>query len=90
LRIVINIKCNGCEVALVPRLDQSSSDNENEIHAGHALYAQLEAMFGKMEKKATRAKSRMAVKLCLLGLGALVLVYTLMCLWSMGARWFHS
>lgn len=88
MRIVINIKCNNeREVALEPRLDQSSSDNMNEINAGHALMEQLEGMFGKMEKKAVQAQSSMVRKTLLWILGIISVGYTLLCLWSMGVKW---
>jgi len=50
------------EVLLVPRLDQSSSNSINEINAGHALYAHLESIFGKMEKRANRSKSMTIIR----------------------------
>lgn len=88
MRIIIRIKCNnGREVALEPRLDQSSSDNVNESNAGHALMEQLEGMFGKMEKKAVTRHSSAAWTAFLWLIGIVTVGYTLLCLWSMGVKW---
>lgn len=54
MRIIINVKQIGTKMSVVPKLDQGSRDNINEINAGQALYEHISQAFSTMEAEQNR------------------------------------
>lgn len=49
MRIIINVRQVGTKMEIVPKLDQNSKDNINEINAGHMLFTNLAQVFTDMQ-----------------------------------------